>query len=534
MSTSNIIRDNNSPAAQDLVVEPNLIDLDEVQMPQPVYQVGLVLPFNHLRDQAAGARQRPVVEVGPRARATISGCFSLWRDTILLQYALLNLVYDVGFGGYHLTIIALALLLRRGLSFQSWAVMNFVLTHIIDPRQYAEDIYYYVKSLYYERQPILVETREHFNWILKHRPDLVPTLRLTWYDYLTKLFEQCFTRLNMEIGAVLIFTFVIIYCIIKLYRKASLKGDTTPVIISEETLLEAMQPGSELKEIVAPYRHQATLHMKSATSYVGIGQCFFMLVDDNIEKVRNKFCLVTAAHVIHAATSAEFVYIEGERGMEKIAIDQFTISCPDIAFAIIEQSLFNKFGKTCIKPTAVDDHAYVIVSTGTKKSTGRVTINASEFGTLKYQGSTINGFSGAPYMVGSRFVGMHVGSVAGNNVGIAANYVYCVVRKIVSVKPESTAEWLMENVRKNKRNMTYRIAGDDIYVQVGANFYSFDRDDKGVMEAIKELGTERYWKGPSDFESAKVSEPFYQDSKNLYPAVRMLIANALGVTDGQS
>lgn len=112
-----------------------------------------------------------------------------------------------------------------------------------------------------------------------------------------------------------------------------------------------------------------------------------------------------------------------------------------------------------------------IVGPEKKGTTGFLVNDSQLFGRVVYGGTTMGGYSGAAYMIGSCLAGFHTsgGSVNG---GFSASYIYatlCALRKVV---PEDSSEWLANEFQLGKKIRIDRSWQDldDIRVQVGGRY----------------------------------------------------------------
>lgn len=128
------------------------------------------------------------------------------------------------------------------------------------------------------------------------------------------------------------------------------------------------------------------------------------------------------------------------------------------------------------------------VSTGTGVWVKIVAMSKGTFGILKdhdamgmceYSGSTIKGFSGAPYYIGNCVYGMHVGSDP-KNVGYSGSYIAMLVRALKRpVKcPEDSAEYLINQMNKfGMEDFEYEQSpffGDEFAVSIGGVHHLVD------------------------------------------------------------
>lgn len=106
----------------------------------------------------------------------------------------------------------------------------------------------------------------------------------------------------------------------------------------------------------------------------------------------------------------------------------------DLEYMYLEESVWSKLG--VVKATRARALTSVAQCSGQPGTSSGLLKRTSQFGIVKYLGSTLPGMSGAAYVSGGKAVAMHVGNVPGDhNVGIAASVLFEEVALIVG--PES-------------------------------------------------------------------------------------------------
>lgn len=132
----------------------------------------------------------------------------------------------------------------------------------------------------------------------------------------------------------------------------------------------------------------------------------------------------------HAVSDAHGLKLQANQTMVEIDVKRFKSMAGDIAYVLLSPMELGQLRLASAKfPKTTNQKVLVSVSAFGKKSQGFVK-PYDAFGYLQYDGSTIKGFSGAPYMLTSTMVlGMHVGGHQ-LNVGYDAAYIAALFDRI--------------------------------------------------------------------------------------------------------
>lgn len=133
---------------------------------------------------------------------------------------------------------------------------------------------------------------------------------------------------------------------------------------------------------------------------------------------------------------------------------------------------------------------------------GMTTIGSVEemacFGLVSYSGTTLNGYSGAPYYFGNAVFGMHCGSSSGVNFGVEAQYLPWVLSEddslVNSSCDEDSWEWLEKKLSEGKSMRWKRSSVDPSMIRVSfrGRYYEVDTDDDVGKKIYRRLrGLER-------------------------------------------
>lgn len=98
-------------------------------------------------------------------------------------------------------------------------------------------------------------------------------------------------------------------------------------------------------------------------------------------------------------------------------------------------------------------------------------------GFVEYTGSTLPGFSGAPYMNGQKVLGMHLGGGTTGNYGYSASYIDMCLKRMN--RPESSELAFIRRVLKSTRksDFEYERHLDETCVRVGGRYMVLDNAD---------------------------------------------------------
>lgn len=124
-------------------------------------------------------------------------------------------------------------------------------------------------------------------------------------------------------------------------------------------------------------------------------------------------------------------------------------------------------------------HAQVVAARDSSNSSMGIIMNKPDiaYGFVEYQGSTISGFSGAPYTNGQKVLGMHLQGGTGGNFGYSASFLISKLRKMA--KPESS-EWAAFEralAQAAQDAVEWDRGLDETEVRVGGRYFLFDNEE---------------------------------------------------------
>lgn len=234
-------------------------------------------------------------------------------------------------------------------------------------------------------------------------------------------------------------------------------------------LPEKAMPGSSFVRAEVLPTFQASVMELVEGAWREIGQCF-----------RLEMAVVTARHVVKE--DAGRVRLQSGRGMLEIEAGRFeeVDEHTDLAYAVLDEKEWARLGlaKAKLHPAAANGEQVLFVSaqTSVEKTSGCLSLATNLFGFVRYTGSTRAGFSGAPYAMGNKVYGMHLGA-SSENIGYDAGYILMKLRGLT----ESSTDYfekLVDNARRRGRKLVVRNTGDPDVVEVfvKGHYVRLDRD----------------------------------------------------------
>lgn len=229
--------------------------------------------------------------------------------------------------------------------------------------------------------------------------------------------------------------------------------------------------------------------------------------------------VVVPAHVITSASDADGnVWFKGSQGSLKIHVDGFNCIETDLYARSLGPEEFSRIGMPqvklaeCLPPTG---EFISIVGVQSKGTVGKLVHDNSVFGKVVYSGTTMPGYSGAPYMKGNAVVGIHCwgGKVNG---GYSASYVKVLIQRMLKQVCEASEDWLADKFARNsikktdirfepgndeawiRYNGQYHIVSGDVFRKArGFDYLGYDDSDSmRVEEALMNSGESKSLKNP--------------------------------------
>lgn len=253
--------------------------------------------------------------------------------------------------------------------------------------------------------------------------------------------------------------------------------------------MEKMRQGSILMKSERTPAFQVEIWASNSLGVYGkVGQGF-----------NTEFGIFTAWHVIN---NYDEVRIVGPLRAINVRVDQFENLESDVALLRsvplvlgLAQAKLMDIGGIRRSGCYVTIQAFGQVTMGLLKA-------MDEFGMCVYEGSTIRGFSGAPYFAGKTVYGMHVAGTTSHNIGFEAAYLHMLARR----DQESTEDYLMREIMGGKDYNWTRspYQPDEARLKVDGRYYLVD------IDFARKLKPENRFQEKNEY-----SDPQYQE--NLAP-----------------
>lgn len=338
---------------------------------------------------------------------------------------------------------------------------------------------------------------------------------------------------NLELFAYVILSalgLIIAVFLLKAIVKSLMKLYVKMQVYDLDGFSEKVRVGSVLENSMQEPAFQAEVWVRRKGPYVKSGQGFL-----------TNFGFFTAYHVVEDVESVMLV-----KGSNKVEItpDLFVQLEGDVALYKMTQQVACKLGLSQSKlyPIETPHKAGLVVRVHAFGQRTMGVLRPDEgFGLVVYEGSTIKGFSGAPYHVGRMVYGMHMGGST-VNLGLAGAYLHMLAK----YELEDTDDYLQQQIMNEGKEFVWQRSPydpDEARVRIEGKYYQTDMDFIRRMEQ-KVKGKQVSYKRP-DYEEEALSEvsdeslPLaprgamsYPDSKNLLeaPAVN---AGASGKLEGR-
>lgn len=229
---------------------------------------------------------------------------------------------------------------------------------------------------------------------------------------------------------------------------------------------ERMQPGSGFQLKAQMPSFQCEVYGVVGSKTYPLGQAFLV-----------KEGLMTAYHVLYDVDSVVLKKGEAEIQVEK---EDFELKDSDLAILNFPQQYAQKLGMTQAKL-----HSFALTEKGGltaqivafgQRSFGFLN-SYDQFGYAKYSGSTIKGFSGAPYYLNKTVYGMHLGGNI-DNLGYDSSFIVSILRpsKTIVRSQEGSDDWLIEQAERST-DFQYEQSPfnpDEIRVRINGKYHMVD------------------------------------------------------------
>lgn len=201
-------------------------------------------------------------------------------------------------------------------------------------------------------------------------------------------------------------------------------------------------------------------------------------------------CLITPCHVWEEvlARAGDRVTLRGKtrdlevKDSDVVRQEIFT----DVLLIQLPPNTFARLGVSKASIVSIDKKASAKIAGPVGMGTmGYLSLSDRAFGMTHYEGTTLPGYSGAPYTVAGKIAAMHLrGSDTQNgpNIGVSAQIIYVTAKKVLNLNLEDSEEWLIDQVTKRKRRIFIDNSWnhpDSYRVRIGNQFAIIDREVMG-------------------------------------------------------
>lgn len=243
-----------------------------------------------------------------------------------------------------------------------------------------------------------------------------------------------------------------------------------------QTMTDSIRPGYEPEKVrpasvlMAAERpsYQAMIYGDLNGVWVRSGQAF---------KVRHQ--LITAHHVVESYRRLRIVTPYGEVDM---ASDRFRWVEGDVAFCMLSpqenQTLKLSEAKLANHEFAPNS-GLIVKATGFDQSSYGFLKDHPAFGFVEYAGSTVPGFSGAPYVIGPKVYGMHLGGGV-ENLGLNGAYLDMLVRKHDEASEDFLFQQIEKYVKYDYEQSPYD--PDEYRLRIGGRYYLVETETLHKLE----------------------------------------------------
>lgn len=330
-----------------------------------------------------------------------------------------------------------------------------------------QDLYYWVKYVHegFEHGQYVLFQAFNASYPESHLPDDHPRvkayiLRRQYGDLISK-----FTLL--EVVGMLAIAWLVATTLVETYLK--IRKNYGWFLSRGQSLInlpfdcERMRPGSLLEAPAVMPSFQAEVWIRYDGGFSRSGQGFL-----------TKFGFVTAYHVVagvnevqlrrgdkHIIMSPER-FIEVENDMAYAMLTSQEITALQISQGEMTNAIIPKRSGVSVKITAFGQQSMGLLE------------KSSIFGVCYYHGSTIKGFSGAPYYVGKKVYAMHFGA-SNLNMAFEAAYIYMVLAGL----REDTQDALEKQIIEDEEEFRWSRSPydpDEARVEIGGRYYSMSMD----------------------------------------------------------
>lgn len=228
---------------------------------------------------------------------------------------------------------------------------------------------------------------------------------------------------------------------------------------TKSNMLESRREGSHENDFTMP-GSQAKVGVISGKTFYVQGSCI-RLTPNTAEPALTY--LVGPDHVL-GGTSEKWVW--GSQNKVSLLGKERLILATDLVAIQMTEAEMSTIGLATAKVGSVSSMGALaqIVGPESKGTVGRLINDPASFGRVIYYGTTLAGYSGSPYCLGTHVVGIH--QMGGEmNGGYAASYALSCLKSAIKTKPEGSDDWLLGQMTAGKK-LKWMNTGDPDEVQV--------------------------------------------------------------------
>lgn len=303
-------------------------------------------------------------------------------------------------------------------------------------------------------------------------------------------------RLALVLGLGGLVFLVVFFVVFKVYRRLALRYRSYNQQAMLGRLPESMREGSALTTIpLTEFQYVVGIYAVRAdnageASAFGTHTTRGLKFDNPTEKVflgtgtLMKGWLVTAAHVVETAAGRQLF----ARTFDNIyhPLGAFHQIYTDLV--LTEAPAGYKSAK--IETLSLSTHARIVAARDSNNSSLGILRHDTKtaFGFCSYDGSTLQGFSGAPYTNGTRVLAIHLGGGSSGNFGYSASFVVAQIN--LYKRPESSELSGLENALKSagRSEVEYERGIDETRVRVGGAYFVVDNSEFDDWADTNEFG----------------------------------------------
>nr|QJI53810.1 MAG: hypothetical protein 1 [Solemoviridae sp.] len=198
-------------------------------------------------------------------------------------------------------------------------------------------------------------------------------------------------------------------------------------------------------------------------------------------------CLVVPAHVWEEVVmrAGDRVTLRGKTADAHVSDSEVVKKeiYTDVFLVQLPPSVFSKIGVAKPNIGSLDKRSAAKLAGPAGLGTlGNISLSDRAFGMTYYEGTTLPGYSGAPYTVSGNIVAMHLRGADtqhGPNIGVSAQMLYVTAKKTLDLKLEDSEEWLVDQVTKRKKKMFIDQTWghpDSMRVRIGNQFAIIEKE----------------------------------------------------------